>query len=63
MVDSRCKAIGLLNDRDLHLDHTPPLRPEEREDRAAVEDPKRVGFLCGSCHTAKTRREQQAGIV
>jgi hypothetical protein len=42
----------------LHLDHEPPLRPEEREDMRKVNDPLRVGFLCRSCHSAKTKREQ-----
>jgi hypothetical protein len=58
MADSRCAAQGRLNDRQLHLDHDPPLRDDERRDRRAVEDPLRVGLLCRSCHSAKTLREQ-----
>ena len=57
MSESRCRQAGILNDQKLELDHDPPLRHEERRDRAAVEDPKRVGFLCQSCHAAKTARE------
>lgn len=63
MDDSACRQAGLLNDHDLHLDHDPPLRSEERSDRRAVCDPLRVGLLCASCHSRKTQREQQAGLV
>jgi hypothetical protein len=58
MADSQCRAQGVLNDRQLHLDHDPPLRDAERRDRRAVEDRFRVGLLCRSCHSAKTLREQ-----
>lgn len=63
MTASTCKAQGLLNDRHLHLDHDPPLRPEERGDRRAVCDPLRVGFLCRADHARKTQREQQTGVL
>ena len=63
MADSQCRAQGLLNDHDLHLDHDPPLRPDERQDRRAVCNPLRVGFLCASCHARKTLRERQMGLV
>jgi len=53
-TDSRCHAAGLLNGDNLHLDHEPPLRPEERVDRRAVCDPMRVQLLCQSCHAAKS---------
>jgi len=62
MTSSTCKAQGLLNTRRLHLDHDPPLRPEERSDRRAVEDPMRCGLLCAVDHARKTQREQQAGL-
>jgi 5-methylcytosine-specific restriction endonuclease McrA len=63
-TDSRCRADGwLLNAYDLHLDHTPPLQPEERANWQIVCDPLRVIFLCERCHGAKTRREQQAGGI
>jgi hypothetical protein len=58
MLDSRCRAQGVLNDRYLHLDHDPPLRDDERADRRKVENPLRCGLLCRSCHSAKTLREQ-----
>ena len=63
MADSECRAKGVLNANLLHLDHDPPLRPEERSHRATVEDPMRVGFLCRHCHAKKTQREQQAWLV
>src|SRR5580765_8498259 len=59
MPDSQCRADGRLEGRRLHLDHTPPLRPEERRDRRAVCDPRRVGLLCAACHSRKTLREQR----
>lgn len=61
MGDSQCKAEGYLNAINLHLDHDPPLRDDERADRRTVCDELRVGFLCASCHSRKTRREQDAG--
>ena len=57
---SRCRRRGVLTATKLHLDHEPPLRPEERRDRRAVENPLRVGFLCPSCHSAKTL--EQSGV-
>ena len=55
---SLCVANGLSNGFDLELDHEPPLTQAEREaaargDRRAFDDPKRVGFLCSTCHKAK----------
>jgi 5-methylcytosine-specific restriction enzyme A len=60
MTWSQCKALGILNDRNLNLDHEPPLRPDERSNRRAIEDPLRVGFLCPECHSRKTLAEQRA---
>ena len=57
MAYSRCAAEGVTNGRRLHLDHEPPLTTEERSDRRKVCDPKRVGFLCVACHSAKTLAE------
>lgn len=59
MSASRCRALGILTWQRLHLHHHPPLRDDERADRRAVEDPRRVGFLCEPCHNAETAREQQ----
>lgn len=56
--DSLCVLAGRLNNRRLHLDHTPPLASAERADERAVCDPMRVQFLCESCHNAKTKREE-----
>jgi 5-methylcytosine-specific restriction endonuclease McrA len=56
--DSRCKADGLLTSGSLHFDHEPPLRDDERGDRRAVENPRRIQLLCGDCHRAKTQRER-----
>jgi hypothetical protein len=55
---SRCATQGLLNTTKLHLDHDPPLQDWERSDPSRVCDPDRVGYLCASCHSAKTLREQ-----
>jgi hypothetical protein len=63
MTSSTCRANGLLNDRHLHLDHNPPLRPEERAHRHLVCDPLRVGLLCEADHARKTQREQQQGVI
>lgn len=63
MTDSRCKAEQRLNNRDLHLDHNPPLTAEERKDWRIVCQPLRVGWLCRACHSAKTRNEQNMGRV
>lgn len=60
MTDSRCRAAGLLNDKERELDHDPPLQPGEQRDRDTVCNPLRVGVLCKSCHSAKTQREQHA---
>lgn len=62
-TDSQCKAQGLFVTTDLHLDHEPPLQPHERRDPYKVLDPTRVQFLCASCHSRKTQREQQEGLV
>lgn len=56
MSESRCKAEGRLSAVRLHLHHDPPLTRAEREDKRAVEDPLRVGFLCQRCHNAATAR-------
>jgi len=65
--DSRCQAQGLLtftsaDGSSLHLDHEPPLSPNERTDTAAVCDPHRIQLLCLSCHNAKTAREQEGRL-
>lgn len=60
MQHSQCKAQGRLNIERLNLDHDPPLQDWERSDRSTVEDEKRVGFLCASCHSRKTRTELSA---
>lgn len=63
-TDSLCKAQGLINGMDLHLDHEPPLTAAERRIVSAVCDATRVQLLCGrGCHAAKTRRQkgQRAG--
>lgn len=56
--DSQCAASGLMvfasaNGASLHLDHEPPLRPEERGDTVAVTDENRIQLLCSLCHAAK----------
>jgi hypothetical protein len=63
MVDSACARAGLLVTTRLHLDHEPPLRPDERDDPHAICDPLRVGFLCHSCHSRKSLRQRAAGPV
>lgn len=60
MQHSQCKAQGRLNIERLNLDHDPPLQDWERSDRSRVEDDTRVGFLCASCHSRKTRTELSA---
>lgn len=58
---SRClEQQGWLNDRQLHLDHEPPLTEAERANPKAVLDARRVGFLCQSCHAAKTMAQTGA---
>ena len=62
MAHSACRADGRLtfqsaDGTDLHLDHDPPLRGEERKDPRAVCNPTRVTFLCRACHSAKTLKE------
>lgn len=61
MADSRCRRRDRVETDKLHLDHDPPLQPHERRDWRRVCDPLRVGFLCASCHSAKTRSEQNSG--
>lgn len=56
--DSRCQADGRLNDRRLHLDHTPPLTDAERRIERCVCDVARLQLLCQACHNAKSAREQ-----
>lgn len=58
--NSRCRSQGLMTTTSadgsaLHLNHEPPLSPEERHNRAAVCDPARIELLCRECHTAATR--------
>ena len=60
---SRCAAAGRLVQVRLHLDHDPPLTDAERQVESAVCDPKRVGFLCETCHNAKTQAEQRRGAA
>lgn len=58
-ADSECKAQGVLNGLNLHLDHEPPLTDEERRDVKQVCNPLRIQLLCGAaCHARKTRRQQ-----
>lgn len=57
MAWSRCRAEGRLTTDELQLDHDPPLRADERRDRRAVEDWRRVGLLCRACHSRKTLAE------
>lgn len=63
MAASRCRAEGRLNDVALELHHDPPLQPHERQDRRAVCNPLRVGWLCKACHSRATQEQQQAGLV
>jgi hypothetical protein len=56
MTASACQRDGRLTGTRLHLHHDPPLTDAERGDVAAVCDPRRVGFLCESCHNAETAR-------
>ena len=61
---SACAAAGRLTDRsadgsDLHFDHDPPLRDDERRDTDAVCDPQRIAILCRECHNRKSQAEQQ----
>lgn len=61
--DSLCqqqrRLVGQNSDgSELHLDHEPSLRFEERGDARAVCDPLRVQWLCRECHARKTQREQ-----
>lgn len=58
MAASQCRAAGLVNGWDLHLDHDPPLADYERQSVKAVCDPRRVGWLCRRCHAAKTASER-----
>lgn len=43
----------------LHFDHDPPLADYERQDIAAVCDPKRIMLRCRDHHTAKTVKESR----
>jgi hypothetical protein len=56
---SLCVQQGRLTLEHLQLDHDPPLEDWERSRAERVCDPQRVGFLCASCHSAKTRQEMQ----
>jgi 5-methylcytosine-specific restriction endonuclease McrA len=61
--DSHCDQRGrttLETTTDLHVDHAVPLEPWERSRPDRVLDPMRCQLLCGSCHSAKTRRERHA---
>lgn len=58
-TDSQCRADGRSTWDDLHLDHEPPLRDEERHNVRAVCNPVRVQFLCRRCHAAKTQRQER----
>ena len=55
---SQCARSGRLNMDGLELDHDPPLQQWERSKRERVCDPHRVGYLCKTCHTAKTNVER-----
>ena len=57
MWASQCRASGVLNAKRLELDHDPPLTEAEKGIRRVVCDVRRVGWLCRSCHSAKTARE------
>lgn len=59
--DSQCQQQGVVNGDRLHLDHEPPLQEWERRIISRICDPSRVQFLCATCHSAKTRREQTGG--
>jgi hypothetical protein len=50
---SRCKGDGVQTFQRLHLDHEPPLTPEERSDVRTVCNPLRIQLLCAACHAAK----------
>jgi hypothetical protein len=54
---SGCAMQHRMTFDDLHLDHDPPLEDWERSHPERVCDPQRVGFLCASCHSVKTRQE------
>lgn len=56
--DSACQREGRLNNRRLHLDHTPPLADAERANERVVCDVHRVQLLCRECHNAKSARER-----
>ncbi|HAM42015.1 MAG TPA: hypothetical protein DCP69_11990 [Candidatus Omnitrophica bacterium] len=61
---SQCASNGRLVARsadgsDLHFDHDPPLRDQERADVSAVCDPDRITILCAACHNRKSQGEQQ----
>jgi len=65
---SRCARDGRINGEALHLDHEPPLTEAERQDalfgdRRAVDDEKRVGWLCSECHRLKTSAQMVGGGI
>jgi hypothetical protein len=60
-TDSQCRAAGVWTTEDLQLHHDPPLTVAERAHHHLVCDPNRVRFLCASCHSAVTRRQQRGG--
>jgi len=57
---SECVRQGRQTFDELELDHDPPLEAWERRDPRRVCDRARVGFLCKTCHTIATRRDQHA---
>jgi hypothetical protein len=59
-ASSLCSKQSRMTFDDLHLDHDPPLEAWERSRPERVCDPQRVGFLCASCHSAKTRHEMRS---
>jgi hypothetical protein len=59
---SQCVRDGVVTMSSLELDHEPPLTQDERAWPEVVCDAHRVGFLCRSCHTAKTNRERVANV-
>lgn len=55
---SACRDVGLLTDQHLELHHEPPLTDIERTNPKAVCDPRRVAWLCPSCHAKRTRQAE-----
>lgn len=58
-TDSHCAIHGRFTSSQLELDHEPPLQDWERHHLEIVCDPRRVQFLCRSCHSRKSNRERQ----